>query len=181
MSNSIEVTVMKLKCHFARHIWPCKDFILINLISTNILCLQLLPLIRTLSAYNNKNTNHKIKHTKKIWNDKVEKYLLPAVRIKNPAGLRRFFYLPHPSSLPLPSLDLVGRKWGCRGKGWSFIFEEGACRPAGGRQAPSSNIKLQPFPLRPHFLPTRSREGRGRVSEVIPPAKPCRILDPNRR
>ena len=26
---------------FARHIWPCKDFILINLISTNIVCLQL--------------------------------------------------------------------------------------------------------------------------------------------
>ena len=40
----------------------------------------------------------------------VEKYWLPAVRIQNPAGLRRFFYLPHPSSLPLPSLDLVGRK-----------------------------------------------------------------------
>ena len=40
-----------------------------------------------------KNTNHKIKY-KKIWNDKVEKYWLPAVRIKNPAGLRRFFYLP---------------------------------------------------------------------------------------
>ena len=31
-----------------------------------------------------------------------------------------------------------------------------------GRQAPSPNIKLRPFPLRPHFLPTRSREGRGR-------------------
>ena len=58
---------------------------------------------------------------------------------------------------------------------------QGACRPPGGRQAPTTNIKLRPFPLRPHFLPTRSREGRGRVSEVIPPAKPCRILDPNRR
>ena len=52
---------------------------------------------------------------------------------------------------------------------------------AGGRQVPTINIKLRPFPLRPHFLPTRSREGRGRVSEVIPPAKPCRILDLNRR
>ena len=52
---------------------------------------------------------------------------------------------------------------------------------AGGRQAPTTNIKLRPFPLRPHFLPTRSREGRGRVSEVIPPAEPCQILDPNRR
>ena len=31
-----------------------------------------------------------------------------------------------------------------------------------GRQAPAPNIKLRPFPLRPHFLPTRSREGRGR-------------------
>ena len=35
-------------------------------------------------------------------------------------------------------------------------------RPAGGRQVPSPNIKLRPFLLRPHFLPTRSREGRGR-------------------
>ena len=55
------------------------------------------------------------------------------------------------------------------------------CRPTSWRQAPTTNIKLRHFPLRPHFLPTRSREGRGRVSEVIPPAKFCRILDPNRR
>ena len=53
----------------------------------------------------------------------------------------------------------------------------------GGRGAAGSRPKYKtpPLPLRPHFLPTRSREGRGRVSEVIPPAKPCRILDPNRR
>ena len=94
-----------------------------------------------------------------------------------------------------------GHKMRARGKGQSFIFGAGACRPpagqlpaltprhlaAGGlppgrgRQAPAPNIKLRPFPLRSHFLPTRSREGRERVSEVIPPAKPCRILDPNRR
>ena len=43
-------------------------------------------------------------------------------------------------------------------------WREPAAPPVGGRgrQAPSSNIKLCPFPLRPHFLPTRSREGRGR-------------------
>ena len=38
----------------------------------------------------------------------------------------------------------------------------GGLPPGRGRQAPSSNIKLQPFPLHPHFLSTRSREGRGR-------------------
>ena len=47
-----------------------------------------------------KNTNHRIKHTKKF-NKKVEKYWLPAVRIQNPVGLRRWNYLPHPSSLTL--------------------------------------------------------------------------------
>ena len=60
----------------------------------------------------------------------------------------------------------------------------GCCLLLGVRHTATSrgtNIKLRPFPLRPHFLPTRFREGRGRVSEVIPPAKPCRILDPNRR
>ena len=36
MSNSIEVTVMNLKRHLARHIWPSKDFILINPISRNM-------------------------------------------------------------------------------------------------------------------------------------------------
>ena len=43
---------------------------------------------------------------KKIWNEKSGM----KSGIKKPAGFRRFFYLPHPSSLPLPSLDLVGRK-----------------------------------------------------------------------
>ena len=33
---------------------------------------------------------------------------------------------------------------------------------AGGRQAPAKDIKAPSLPSRPHFLPTRSREGRGR-------------------
>ena len=48
----------------------------------------------------------------------------------------------------------------------------GTCRPVEGRQvarppsrgwqAPPLNIKAEPLPSHPHFLPTRSREGRGR-------------------
>ena len=145
----------------------------------------------------------------------VLKYWLPAVRIQNPAGLRRWNYLPHPYSLPLPSLDLVGRKWGCEGRGSAFIFwvgwlpppyrAAGACRSAGGRQAPArglrakKNIYLHVGPCR---LPARRQAPRRAVGvqnckmwnqkyisvknifkniRIKKPAKPCRILDPNRR
>jgi len=90
-----------------------------------------------------KNTNHKIKHTKKIWNDKFEKYWLPAVRIQNPAGLRRFFYLPHPSSLSLSPLWI---SWveneGAKGRdGVLYLGREPAARQGGGRLPPRTSAQ----------------------------------------
>ena len=50
----------------------------------------------------------------------------------------------------------------------------GAARWRGGRQPasrlpPPPNIKVESLPSHSHFLPTRSREGRGGVRKVIPP------------
>ena len=80
----------------------------------------------------------------------VEKYWLPAVWIQNPAGLRRWNYLPH------PSLDLVGKTEGAEGRGgvlylgWEPAAPLPGGRPpaanwwggrsAGGRQAPSKDL-----------------------------------------
>src|SRR6185503_4900822 len=63
---------------------------------------------------------------------KVEKYLLPAVRIQNPAGLRRCNSLPHPSSLSPP----LGMSWEANegGGGSSAFYVEGGCRPPAGRR-----------------------------------------------
>jgi hypothetical protein len=109
-----------------------------------------------------KNTNHKIKHTKKSEMTKLRNIGYLRFGSKILQGFAGFFT----SLTPPLSLSPLWISWaeneGAEGRARSFIFEEGACRPPAGRQAPSSNIKLQPFPLRPHFLPTRSREGRGR-------------------
>src|SRR6185437_14981575 len=81
----------------------------------------------------------------------VEKYWLPAVWIQNPAGLRRWNYLPHPSS---PLSGSRGHKMRTQREGAEFyicggslpppcrqlVGRQGACRPAGGRQAPSKDL-----------------------------------------
>ena len=69
----------------------------------------------------------------------------------------------------------------------------GACRPPGGRQAPcrqstgrqapQSCIKGFPSPSPLICFPRHPESGRerGRVRERVVTAKPCRILNPNRR
>ena len=91
----------------------------------------------------------------------VEKYWLPAVRIQNPAGLRRWNYLPHPSSLPLwiswavnegarecAQLLYLGGSLlpPCREAGCLSPLHRGrqqACLPAGGRQAPTRGLRAK--------------------------------------
>ena len=84
--------------------------------------------------------------------------------IQNPAGLRRYNSLPHPSFLP-PALWMsweanegegggkpfytawgslpppAGRQAPCRPVEW----RQGACRPAGGRQAPAKGFRANNF------------------------------------
>ena len=58
---------------------------------------------------------------------------------------------------------------------------QGAYRPVGGRQAPH-NIKAEVPP--PAFAANNNHSGRKErrgVREGVATAKPCRILDPNRR
>ena len=59
----------------------------------------------------------------------------------------------------------------------------GACRPPGGRQAPQSCIKGFPSPSPLICFPWHPESGRerGGVRERVVTAKPCWILDPNRR
>ena len=61
-----------------------------------------------------------------------------------------------------------------------------AAPPVGGRGAAGSHPKYKTplLPSAPSFSAHEIQRGereRGGVREVIPPAKPCRILDPNRR
>ena len=55
------------------------------------------------------------------------------------------------------------------------------CRPAGGRQAPPHCIKASLPPLICFPRHPESGRERGGVREGVVTAKPCRILDPNRR
>ena len=97
----------------------------------------------------------------KIQNEKVEKYLLPAVRIQNPARLRRCNSLPHPSSLPPPFWMSWEANEGGGGSS-AFYIEGGAGEPAAPcRAAGSPPLYKRLLPLAPHLLPTTSREGEG--------------------
>ena len=147
-----------------------------------------------------KNTNHRIKYTK-IFNEKVEKYWLPVVRIQNPAGLRRWNYLTHP---PSPLSGSRGQKMRAQREGAEFYISGGSlpppCRaadplpPTGGaagglppgRGAAGSLLKYKTptLPSAPSFSAHKIQRGereRGGVREVKKPAKPCKIFDPNRR
>ena len=61
----------------------------------------------------------------------VEKYWLPAVRIQNPAGLRRWNYLPHPSPLlsPSPLSGSRGQKMRAQREGAEFYIWGGSLPP----------------------------------------------------
>ena len=63
----------------------------------------------------------------------------------------------------------------------SVLSHGGPYRPAGGRQAPP-NIKAEvpPPAFAANNIHRRKKERRG-VREGVATAKPCRILDPNRR
>ena len=70
-----------------------------------------------------------------------------------------------------PSLSLSGsrgQKMRARGKGRSFIFGAGACRPAGGRQAPAKDLCAKKFYFYLHIGPYRPSAGR--QAPCCPPA-----------
>ena len=110
-----------------------------------------------------KNTNHKIKHTKKSGMTKLRNIGYLRFGSKILQGFARFFTsLTPPLSLPL---------FGCRGKQmrgrgerslytvWGSLppptglqapyrpveWRRGACRPAGGRQAPAKGLRANKF------------------------------------